>query len=176
MMVDVGDTISLGMPIATIIDIRKLRVLVGISSQEIPKVKKGQEVEIKIDAYPNLNLKGRVSFIGPQADLSSRTFPIEIKVKNTNDKKLKPGMIARANILVAKEDNIIVIPQDSILNVDGKQVVYVVHENRAVMREITVTKVFENEVCACQNLKPGELLVITGQQNLVEGVLVTIIQ
>ena len=175
-IVDVGDTVSPGMPIATIIDIRKLRVLVGISSQEIPRIKQGQQVQIKVDTYPNLTFKGKVSFIGPQAELSSRTFPVEIKVDNTSDKKLKPGMIARTNILVGKEDNVVVIPQDSILELEGKKVVYIVKEDRAERREITVTKVFENQVCACKDLKPGELLVITGQENLVEGALVTIVQ
>lgn len=175
-MVDIGDTISPGTPIAKIVDIGKLRVLVGISSQEIPKVKRGQEVEIHIDAYPNLSFKGKVSFIGPQADLASRTFPLEVTVKNTSDKKLKPGMIARANILVGKEDNVVVVPQDSVLDFEEKQMVYIVQGNRAVRREIRITKVFENQVCACQNVKPGELLVVTGQENLIEGALVTIVQ
>jgi membrane fusion protein (multidrug efflux system) len=175
-MVDVGDTISPGMPIAKIIEIRRLRILVGLSSQEIPKVKQNQEVQISVDAYQNMIFKGKVSFIGPQADLSSRTFPIEITVKNTPDKKLKPGMIARANILIGKNEKVVVVPQDSILNVEGKTVVFIIKGDRAERREIKVSKVFENAVCACQNVKAGELLVVTGQENLIEGALVTIIQ
>lgn len=94
---DNGDMYSGGNPIFTVEQIRPVKLFVNVSESYFTQVKKGNEVDIKLDVYGDEVFKGKVSLVYPTIDATSRTFPVEIKIANT-DERVRPGMFARATM------------------------------------------------------------------------------
>lgn len=86
-----------GNPIFTVEQIRPVKLFVNVSESYFTQVKKGNEVDIKLDVYGDEVFKGKVSLVYPTIDATSRTFPVEIKIANT-DERVRPGMFARATM------------------------------------------------------------------------------
>ena len=91
---DSGDMYSGGSPIYTVEEIRPVKLMVNVSESLFTKVKKGHEVDIRLDVYGDEVFKGKVNLVYPTIDPSTRTFPVEIKIANS-DERVRPGMFAR---------------------------------------------------------------------------------
>jgi HlyD family secretion protein len=106
--VQVGETAIANVPLMTIADLDSLTLVVYIPEAEIGRVQPGQEVEVRVDAYPRRVFEGRVTNIAREAEFTPRNiqtteervnlvFAIEIDLPNPNG-QLKPGMPADAII------------------------------------------------------------------------------
>lgn len=91
---DSGDMYSGGSPIYTVEEIRPVKLMVNVSESLFTKVKKGHEVDIRLDVYGDEVFKGKVNLVYPTIDPSTRTFPVEIKIANS-DERVRPGMRKR---------------------------------------------------------------------------------
>ncbi len=117
--VEVGQYISIGQPLCSAIDNTALWIAANFKETQVSKIKPGQEVEIKIDAYPNLKLKGKVqSFIGATGakfsllppDNSTGNFvkivqrvPVKISIDKVSKEEMKilfPGLSSFVSVKV----------------------------------------------------------------------------
>jgi len=103
---------------------------------DIYKVKVGQEAIITVDALPDIELKGTVTFISP---FGSRTtgvveFPVTIAIDPT-ETELKGGLTATADIIVLKHENVLLIPNRSIKGSPGDYWVDVVLDEKTMTTE-----------------------------------------
>ena len=89
---DNGDMVG-AEPIFVIQQIRPVKIIVNVSESLYSYVKKGMGVDVTLDALPDRTFEGKVSRITPAVDASTRTFPVEIIVTNS-DEVVKPGMYA----------------------------------------------------------------------------------
>ena len=87
---DSGGMYSGGSPIYTVEEIRPVKLMVNVSESLFTKVKKGHEVDIRLDVYGDEVFKGKVNLVYPTIDPSTRTFPVEIKIANS-DERVRPG-------------------------------------------------------------------------------------
>lgn len=94
---DSGDMYSGGNPIYTVEEIRPVKLMVNVSESLFTKVKKGHEVDIRLDVYGDEVFKGKVNLVYPTIDPATRTFPVEIKIANS-DERVRPGMFARVTM------------------------------------------------------------------------------
>ena len=67
------------------------------------KVKKGAPVSVKLDVYGDEEFAGKISLVYPTVDAATRTFPVEIKLEN-KDQRVRPGMFARATLNFGTQD------------------------------------------------------------------------
>lgn len=163
-------------PIVSIVDISRVKVKLPVSENEIGKVKKGQNVLIKIDAYPEKNFVGKVSKIYPVFDEKTRTLPVEVIVEN--DKFLiKPNMFCKG-IIITGERKAIVAPLDSIMKLpaSGNYYCFKVKNGVAERVYVKIGKIFENYVEIKEGLKKGELVITSSQGILDTGKKVKIIK
>jgi HlyD family secretion protein len=113
--VDVGQTVaaSFNAPILFVIaaDLTKMRVNANVDEADVGRIRPGQRVRFRVDAYPNEDFIGTVSQIRlqPQVVQNVVTYATVIDVPNP-DLKLKPGMTATVNIEVARRDDVLRIP------------------------------------------------------------------
>lgn len=103
---------------------------------DIYKVKVGEEAIIIVDALPDLEIKGRVTFISP---FGSRTtgvveFPVTITLDPT-EIELKGGLTATADIIVEKHEDILLVPNRSIKGSPGDYWVEVVLDEKTMKTE-----------------------------------------
>lgn len=114
---DSGDMYSGGNPIYTVEEIRPVKLMVNVSESLFTKVKKGHEVDIRLDVYGDEVFKGKVNLVYPTIDPATRTFPVEIKIANS-DERVRPGMFARVTMSFGHMDHV-VAPDRSIVKQSG---------------------------------------------------------
>lgn len=130
--------------IVTIADMKSLQVEADVSESYIERIKTGQNCEIILDAYPQTSYEGYVDKIVPTADRSKATVLVKVGFKNY-DSKVLPEMSAKVLFLSQKlteaqrnENPVLAVPSTSVVNRDGKYVVFMVKDDKAV--EVPVVK------------------------------------
>ncbi len=155
-------------PLVTIVDINKVKVVVPVGEKEIGRVKKGQRVEIVLDAYPERLFYGEVYNIFPVMDLQTRTAQVEILVNNSGG-NLKPGMFSRTDIIISARRGIITIPVESVIEEENRKHVFVAEGDSTRYREI-ITGLEEGEkIEVVSGLEKGDLLIVEGQHTVKSG-------
>ena len=118
-----GVTLSGSATAFTIADLSNVWILCDVYENDIPKLQVGQRAEIKLDAYPDRTLTGRVGDIGPVLDPSLRTAKVRIEVPNPGILRL--GMFVTATFSSLKKTTYTVVPADAVLHLHDRNWVYI---------------------------------------------------
>ncbi len=121
---DPGASVSPNVPVASIVDIRQVRMVANLVEKDVKRVTVGTQAAVEVDAFPGETFNGRVSRIAPVFDPSTRTAEMEIEVPNVGY-RLKPGMYARVQLTVSVRPDAITIPNNAVVMVSGKPGVFV---------------------------------------------------
>ncbi|MDO5443815.1 MAG: efflux RND transporter periplasmic adaptor subunit [Bacteroidia bacterium] len=173
---DVGDMYAMASPIFVVQQITPVKLLVAMSETDYTKVKKGDEVEITVDAIPERTFIGKVNRIYPVIDPTSHTFTSEVVVANS-DRALRPGMYARAKVTFAVNHSI-VIPDVAVVKQQGsgqKSVFVLNGDNTVTSRFITLGRHTGSEYEVLEGLEEGEKIVVSGHTALKNGSEVNVI-
>lgn len=167
--VEKGEFISPGMPVASIIDISRVKVEAAIAERDLSYFRKGAAAEIFFNAYPGKVFKGQVDYLSPAVDPMNGTFTIEINLDNRK-KRLKPGMMATVRLVKEKCGGCLIIPQDAVMDgKDGSAIFVVADDGMAKRRVVTLGETENSRVVVTSGLSAGERIVTVGQQDLVDG-------
>jgi len=164
--VERGEFLSKGDLIAEILDIAKVRALFNVPEREIRFLKPGSTVSVSLDALPEARYSGEVALVGLEADLSSRTFPVEVELDNPR-RELRPGMLVRALVELATYRDQVLIPRHAVLEREHGRAVFVADHGRALERAILTGAGTGEQVQVVEGLAPGDLLIVTGHQRLI---------
>ncbi|MBW1768741.1 MAG: efflux RND transporter periplasmic adaptor subunit [Deltaproteobacteria bacterium] len=110
--VELGELMSVGSLIATVIDLTHVWVMTYVSEKNLGKVKLGRQGKVMVDSFPHKEFIGKVTYISPEAEFTPKNiqtkeervklvFGVKIEVDNP-DQELKPGMPADAVIETGK--------------------------------------------------------------------------
>ena len=122
---DPGASVSPNVPVASLVDIKTVRMVANLVEKDMKRVSVGTNADIDVDAFPGETFKGRVSRVAPVFDPSTRTAEMEIEVPNPGF-RLKPGMYARVQLTVASKSDAVSVPSNAIVRLDGKPGVFTV--------------------------------------------------
>lgn len=146
----------------TVADLDRLQVVADVYERDLALVKEGQTAKVTVEAYPDVNFPATVASIGDVVDPTSRTIKLRAWVNN-KDHRLKPEMFARLHIQVGESTPLLIIPREAVLEVDGKQFVYVVEAaDRYVKREVKVSTISPDQVRVLEGLTSGQRIVTKG--------------
>jgi len=163
--VQIGDSVFPTQAFIQIPDTSQMLVDTQIREVDIYKVKSGQEAVIRVDAYPDLVLKGKVSLIGTLAEGKEKEggggkyFNLQIQLEGT-DPRLRPGMTARVEVLVDEEKDVLVVPVESVFERGGRKVSYVIRGGRVEEREVITDKSNADFVVVKNGLSEGERVLL----------------
>jgi RND family efflux transporter MFP subunit len=121
---DPGASVSPNVPVASLVDIRTVRMVANLVERDVRRVTVGTHADIDVDAYPGETFTGRVSRVAPIFDPATRTAEMEIEVPNPGF-RLKPGMYSRVQLTVATKPDAITVPSNAVVRLDGKTGVFV---------------------------------------------------
>ncbi len=107
----------------TVADLSQVWVMCDVYENDIPKIAVGQEATIRLNAFPDKPVKGRISDIGPILDPSIRTAKVRVEVSNPGFMKL--GMFATATFTGRTKEVHAVVPSEAILHLHDRDWVYV---------------------------------------------------
>ena len=165
-LVEQGDYIKQGQPLLKIANLNTVWGNFDVYENQIDRFKKGQEVMITTNAYPNKEFKGKVDFIDPVLNTKTRTVTLRVVLSNKDD-VFKPGMFVTANIegSTAKNDEVLTIPASSVLWTGERSVVYLkTNPDQPIfeMREIKLGNQIGNEYEVVEGLFVGNEIVTNG--------------
>ena len=151
-----------GQVVFTVADLDMLQVVADVYERDLALVREGQFATVSVEAYPDVSFPATVATIGDVVDTTSRTIKLRAWVNN-KDHRLKPEMFARLHIQVGESTPLLMIPREAVLEVDGKQFVYVVEgADQYVKREVKVSTISPDHVRVLEGLASGQRIVIKG--------------
>lgn len=160
-----GTQVATGTPVASLMDYSLMTVEVNLPEKYISDVQIDQPVRIMNYTLPNDTLPGTVKELSPAISTETRTFKGIIEVANPN-LKLRPGMFAKADIVLARKDSVIVIPKEIIISNQRGKSVFIVDNGTAVEKRITLGYENQNETEITSGLKINDRLVNKGFETL----------
>jgi membrane fusion protein, multidrug efflux system len=172
-----GQYLQPGDEIVSLQDLSVMRMRFLIGQKDFAKVKLGQDIEARFDAYPDEVFKGRISAIEPSVKYTSGIIPIQAEIPNS-DMKLLPGMYASLDVLLPDRPKKIVVPQSAItFNLYG-ETAYIVDPQSKQVQQVTVRTGArrDNLVVVESGIDPGQLVVVAGQLKLSNGTLVNVVE
>ncbi len=177
--VNVGDRVENmggGSPMFRIVDNRRLDLTVSVPSSQIALVRVGQILEFSTDALPGRTFAGKVMFINPAIDESSRSGKVVAEVANA-DGVLKGGAFVKGRIIVATRPGVVQAPRDALLNWNVEQQtadVFVVRDGRAEKRTVKLGAANGVAVEVLSGVTAGEQVITRGAFALKPGDRVTV--
>ena len=134
-----GQQLSATSPAIYLIDPSEIKLSGVIDEMDVSKVKLGQEATITLDALPDKEVKGRVTFISPASTAQAGVvfYKTTITLENP-DEELKDGMSATAEIVIEEHDGVLLIPNRAIQGSLEKPWVEVVTEGQVEERQVSI--------------------------------------
>ena len=172
-LVNLGELVKAQMPVMAVVRLNPLKVIAEIPEKMAPWIKDGQPVTLQVDAYRDKTFEGKVSRISPGVNASTRAFPFEALVPNT-DTALKPGTFARVHIESGKVDDVLTLPYSALQYRYGVNRVFVVNGDKLAMRELAVGERMGERIEIVKGVKAGERVAVTDVETLSEGALVSV--
>ncbi len=159
----VGELSDPSKSLYTVADLSNVWVLVDINEKDLAKVRKGQTAVVTVGAFPDLKLRGRITYIADLVNEATRTVKARIEVANPG-RKLKPEMFATVELaLSADSPPVVAIPEDALQDLDGKKVVFVAEgEAEFGARQVQVGRSAGGMIEIVSGLKEGERYAIKG--------------
>jgi RND family efflux transporter MFP subunit len=161
-----GATVRNRQKIFSVVDLQgPMNLIAKVEEVWIDRVRLGQTVRIKTDAFPDQTFSGVVRSIAPLPDPQSflqngaKLYSIRIAITEANP-KLRPGMTSSAEILAASRDNVLSVPVQSVVRFDDTSHVAVKTPDGGIdWREVTLGMSNDTMVEVKEGLKSGETIV-----------------
>jgi len=157
----IGDRVFATQGIVTIPEVNRMLVEASVSESEVHRVKTGQPAEIRVEAFPELTLTGKVTRVGTLASSSvnrpfdDKRFDLVITLDPTAA-DLRPEMTIRADVIVGSRTNVLMVPVTAVFNSQGTRVVYVTGATGTGMRPVDLGESNDRMVEIVAGLREGE--------------------
>ncbi len=163
-----GDMAALKAPLLEIADLESLVVRCAVPEAQAGAVKQGMKAEVRLDALPGMTASAEVVRVYPELDSRMRTRTIELVVKDKE--ALAPGMFGRVRLIVESIADAVIVPVQAVLvTPSGAQVAFVAADGKAVQRKVETGIEESGRVQILSGLKPGEKVIVAGQEKLKDG-------
>ena len=166
--VDEGEFVNRGQPMVDLVNVDKIKIHVNVPELDVRYLKKGQEVMVGIDAFPDRRMRGKVDFVSFKADSATKTFRVRVLIDNSNH-DIRPGMIARVIFLRRMIPDALSAPLFAILDKGGERLLFVEEDGIAHARTVSIGVIEGDRVQITDGLRPGDRLIVTGQRDVEEG-------
>lgn len=175
-----GATVSIQTAIAKVGRTNELEIVTYVAEKFISKIKPNLRAIIKSSAFPEKTFFAFVSEISPVVDPVTRMLETRLKLTDKYP-ELKSGMFVEIKIITENKNNIIKIPEESVVKKFGKDYVFIINraeDNLATvtMQEVIVGLTIDNKAEIVKGLKGDEEIVYKGQSLLEDNTKVRILR
>ncbi|MBM4403422.1 MAG: efflux RND transporter periplasmic adaptor subunit [Candidatus Cloacimonetes bacterium] len=160
-----------GQDLFTVSQTHRIKALLWVPESEISMIRRGSPASIKNNEQV---IAGTVTQIALALDQNNKAFRVECEFNNPIS-VLKPGTTAPVSISIRNIANAIVIPRHYITGENGNAFVWIMENDKALRREITLGETNQIEYQVLSGIEPGDKLIIHGINLLTEDVLVRVI-
>jgi RND family efflux transporter MFP subunit len=157
--------IDMGNAMFKLMDYNTLLMDIKLPEKDLADITTELEVRIMNYTIPDDTLQGVITQLSPAIDPETRTFKGKIKVFNP-ELLLRPGMFVKADIVVSRKENAIVLPKDIILQRGEGKVVFVVAKGEAKRRVLSTGLENPEEIEIVAGLELNDRVVTKGFETL----------
>ncbi len=159
-----GQMVDAGIQLYRIADLGIVWVIAQVYEQDLPFVRLGQEVVVKVASLPDREFRGRVTFIYPNVDEKTRTAKVRLEFENPGY-FLKPGMFVSAQIDAELAEDAVLVPESAVLRSGARNTVFVaLAGGKFEARDVALGVESENDLIQVTGgLNAGERVVTSGQ-------------
>ncbi len=167
-LVQPGEFIRENTPVVTIVQMNPLKFRTAAQEKYAALLKPGQPIDFEVEAFPGKTFKGKIAYISPAIDQTTRTFVVEAIVENT-DRSLKPGFFAKGTVLTHTDDDVLAALDDTVSTLAGVSTVYVIEGAKARQQQVTLGERQGDLVEILSGLKGDETLASSNLNQLATG-------
>jgi RND family efflux transporter MFP subunit len=158
--------------VLTLMDYSKVKIAVGVSAEDIGRIRKGQEAVLQVGSLPGRDFRGSVRVINLTADPMSKKFGVEVAFDNP-EAVLRPGTFGNLVFEVQSRENALVVPQIAVLE---NTYVFVAEGGKAVRKNVALGLQNATMVEVVDGLAEGAMVVVEGNFGLEDGAAVQILE
>jgi membrane fusion protein, multidrug efflux system len=176
--INLGQYLNPGNAIVTLTDLDRLFVDFTLPEQASGQIALGQAVDLVTDAFPGKTFTGKLTTVEPQIDPQTRAIKLEATIPNP-DHLLRPGMFARARLVLPPQPNIVTVPETAVDYSPYGTSIFIIKADgandkgqpkyKAVQSFVTVGSHYDGKVAIASGLQAGELVATSGQLKLMNG-------
>lgn len=176
--VDLGQFVEPGKPIVSLLALDPIFVDYALPERDFSRLAVGQEVQVRVDAYPGEVFVGAVSAVASGLQEGTRSVRVRATLPNA-DGRLRPGMFAEVQTLQPEAQEVITVPRTAVSFNTYGNFVFVLTEGEGgglvvKQRQVSTGAVREGRIVVTQGLQAGERVVRAGLVKLRDGMPVQI--
>jgi cobalt-zinc-cadmium efflux system membrane fusion protein len=162
----VGEEVRPGEPILEIVALDQVWVEAPIFEKDLGRITKNVDARFTTAAYPDKEFHGRLVNVGAVIDEQTRAARAVFEVDNRSG-ELRLGMQANLRLGSGEKKNVLLVPKESVLDNEGKKIVYVLRTGEEFeRRDVVVGDEYGNKVAILSGVKAGERVVTQGAYQL----------
>ncbi|MFA6409642.1 MAG: efflux RND transporter periplasmic adaptor subunit [Gammaproteobacteria bacterium] len=173
-IVNLGDYVKPGQDLVSLQAIDPIEVEFGVPQVYMGGIALGNDVLLHVDSYPNEHFSGKVSAIDSIVNSANRNVIVRALVPN-KDKRLLPGVYADVTLSLSNKKPTILIPQTAVVYDAGDVYAYIVLDNKAVKKTITLGESDQHNIEVKSGLKQEDTVITAGQQKIFDGCPVNVV-
>ena len=154
----VGEYVAAGTPIVQLVKTDPLRLRLEVPERECILVRTGQVVQLFVEGDTN-TYRGQIARLSPALDEQTRTLRVEADVPRQGS--LRPGLFARARIVVTEQEQALTVPAEAIITFAGLEKVVVVQDGKAVEKVVATGQRGPDWAEVVSGLEAGEIVVLS---------------
>ncbi|MDR1495691.1 MAG: efflux RND transporter periplasmic adaptor subunit [Clostridiales Family XIII bacterium] len=171
-----GGMVSQAMPAVVITSTDRIQAATTVAENLVDKINVGDSVEVYVRAVSDEPYRGVVRQIVPAPPTGQTTYPVIIDFENISE-GLKPGMLVEAVMVTGRSEGACLIPSDSVMIRDGKEIVATLGEGDKVEIKEVTTGIDDGEnIEIVSGVSPGERVVTEGQHYIDEDSKIRIVE
>lgn len=164
----IGLYLSVGDPVAELLQIDRVKAVVGIPESDVDAVRRLDQVELTIQALGDRQLVGRKHFLAPSPDTGAYLYRLELALDNP-DHEILPGMFFRAHIVKRQVPDALAVPLYSVISRGDEQYVFIAEGDTARRRPVRLGVIEGWLVQVVEGLLPGDRVLVEGHREVEEG-------
>lgn len=174
-LVEVGELLQPGRKVANMVDLSKVRIKSSIPEKQVGLVAEGMPVQITTDVWPGRVFRATVTSVSAKSS-RDHTYQVESVMDNPKETPFRAGMFARTVFMGRESRNALRIPRQALVGSVKSPEVFVVTGGRARRVSLVTGAETGSSLEVLQGLRMGDLIVISGQNELEDGTLVTVVR
>jgi membrane fusion protein (multidrug efflux system) len=168
-----GEFVQMGQSLVELVALEPLEVEFFVAERDSARVRESQPVSVRVDSQPGLTFPATVTVISPTIDPKTRTLRVLARL-DPSEGRLRPGLFARADLGVATRENVLMVPEEAVLQRADGAVVYRRLEQDRVARVPVETGLHrDGHVEIVKGLETSDVVVTRGHAGLVDGMRVS---
>jgi len=163
----IGQMISPGMEIFSIKDTKSIEAEVNVTESVIPYITTETEATVSVKSADALDIPATVSVVNPVKNASTGMYTVRVSIPN-EDSRLNDGMLADVSLVTGKEENVLSVPSEALMQENDSYYLYIANGNKAERKDVEIGISDDENTVIISGVKEGDKVIVSGKDYISE--------